>query len=291
MRMKNNRVKEYFRSRTASDIVVITLMALLLSFYMGSMIYFAVIGRVRDSLLTILYSMVVPVYFLIEYKLHVKIPVTDAFVVVLFVAFCELGASYNLYTIIPGLDNILHSVWGLVFTLLGITIIKSLLGEPQTKKAFITYIIFGFAFCCFTAVLWEIFEFSTDQFLPNMDQQEDTIITGFQSFLLYPGYDHLHSVTIDGIAYTVLYDAQGNILYTIEGGYLDIGIYDTMWDIICCTAVSFIVCVAFIIERCANRKFLNNLLIPRLVPVKEPAGECAAAVPEDDEEELVTVGD
>ena len=288
--MKKSRVKSNIKA-TPSDIFVWTLMGLLIAFYFGSLIYFAVIGRVRDSLLTLVYMLIVPLYFIIEKRLHVKIQPLDAVILFTFVLFCELGASYNLYTIIPCLDDVLHSVWGIVFTVLGFTIIKSFMGEPETKKAFIVYAVFGFAFCCLTAVLWEILEFSTDMILPSMDQQEDTIITSIKSFLLYPGYDHLHTMDIDGIAYTVLYDAEGNILYTIQGGYLDIGIMDTMYDIIFCTLLSFVLSAALIIERCAGKSGLYNAVIPRLVPVKEPEKAPSTEVSADGDDEPVAVRD
>jgi hypothetical protein len=73
---------------------------------------------------------------------------------------------------------------------------------------------------------------------------------------------------IDGIAYTVLYDAEGNVLYTIEGGYLDIGIMDTMWDIIWCTVADIVFVAALAIDWCHGKR-LYKILIPQTLESKE----------------------
>ena len=40
------------------------------------------------------------------------------------------------------------------------------------------------------------------------------------------------SIVIEDISKTIIYDDKGNILATIEDGYLDIGIIDTIKDLI-----------------------------------------------------------
>ena len=74
-------------------------------------------------------------------------------------------------------------------------------------------------------------------------------------------------ILIEGIAYTELYDANGNLLYTIEGGYLDIGIMDTMWDIIWCTVSAAALCVALTVDRFTGKRFYK-VMIPA-VPNKK----------------------
>ncbi|MDE7453398.1 MAG: hypothetical protein K2N22_03220 [Clostridia bacterium] len=262
----SEKIKKYFRTRTVCDWIVLTLHFLLFVYLVGSIIYFAVKGRGRDCGVSAAYLLVIPVYFLFERFVRVKIPLFTAAVFILFIAWCSLGASFNFYTVIPFLDDILHGVWGFVFTVIGFTLIKAATGEPETKKSFVIYAVFGFAFCCMTSVLWEIFEFSTDMLMPSVDQQEDTLVSCIHSFILHPEYDHLHTEIIEGIAYTQLYDADGNLLYTINGGYLDLGIIDTMCDLICSSVVSFAVSLALIIEKCAGKKGIYKLIIPRLVP-------------------------
>jgi hypothetical protein len=115
------------------------------------------------------------------------------------------------------------------------------------------------------AAVWEIYEFIGDRSSVNLDMQEDTIVNSIHSFLLYAGgYDHYHTLQVDGIAYTILYDASGNELYTIEGGYLDTGIIDTMWDIICCGIANVIFVVLLAID-CCHGRHIYKILIPQTV--------------------------
>jgi len=156
-------------------------------------------------------------------------------------------------------------VWGVVFVVLGFLLIKSLSDEPKSGKSYIVYAIFGFMFAILSSVVWEILEFTVDRLLGDFDMQEDTIVNSINSFLLYPEYDHLHTLKIDGIAYTVLYDADGNELYRIEGGYLDIGIFDTMWDMIWCFVAAFVFDALLIADNFAFKGVLNKFLIPHKI--------------------------
>lgn len=68
---------------------------------------------------------------------------------------------------------------------------------------------------------------------------------------------------VDDIAYTVLYDADGNTLATIEGGYLDIGIVDTMKDLLVnfAGAVVFSICGYLYVYRRDTYQFAGNFII------------------------------
>lgn len=39
-------------------------------------------------------------------------------------------------------------------------------------------------------------------------------------------------INIDNIGYTIIYDDNNNVLARVDGGYLDIGINDTMKDLL-----------------------------------------------------------
>lgn len=256
---------EYFKQRTKSNWVLYALMTLLGAFCIGSIIYFLIIGRYRDCLVAFTYMQIIPLFYVLEKYLHIRAPFAYAFLVVVYTLFCFLGASYNFYTLFLNLDDVLHAVFGVVFAILGFAVVKSLIGEPKTNKQFITCLVFAFSFSLVIAVVWEIYEFTGDRISVNLDMQEDTIINSFQSFLLNPGgYDHLNTLQIDGIAYTVLYDAEGNILYTIEGGYLDVGLFDTMMDIIWCTVADVALCVLLAVDWRYGKR-IYRFLIPSLV--------------------------
>lgn len=255
---------EYFKERSKSHIVFDVVMALYVSFCVGSLVYFAVLGgaHVRDCLIALSYIAVVPVFYLFEYFLHIRAGLPFTLFILIYCVFCFLGASFNFYTLIPFLDDILHMGWGVLFTALGFCIIKSLMGEPETGKQFAAYIIFSVGFCMILSILWEIYEFATDSIMPNFDMQEDTIVDHIHSFMLNQPYDHLHTWQVEGIAYTKLFDAEGNLIGEISGGYLDLGLIDTMMDLIWCLIMTVLFTVVLVIDR-----KLGSKLYPHIIPV------------------------
>ena len=114
-------------------------------------------------------------------------------------------------------------------------------------------------------VLWEFFEYAADKFF-MLDMQKDEIVTKISSVTL----DETHSnkpVVIDDIAKTVLYNQDGVPIATIENGYLDIGINDTMKDLF----VNFIGAVIFSIFGyfyLANEDKKASSFIKNFVPIK-----------------------
>lgn len=259
-------VREYVKERI-KDIPLTVVMSAFIAFCLASVIYFICIGQYRDVPISCAYMAIVFVFYFAEYTCNVRSPYGYTFFMLLFVLFCFLGASYNFYGKIPPLDDILHAAWGIVFSVVGIILIKSLIGAPKTKKGVIAQVLFGLGFAMFLSVVWEIYEFSGDRLIHTMDMQQDTLVDHFHSFFLHEPYDNLHTVEINGIAKTVLYDADGNILYTIEGGYLDLGLYDTMFDIIFCFATTAVFSIVLAIDWC-NGKHFYRFIIPQLVGEK-----------------------
>ncbi len=251
-------------------------MALYAVFCIGSIIYFAVIGHGRDCLIGFTYIVIVPIFYLAEHNLRIRSPFPYTLFVLVFCTFCFLGASYNFYTIIPMLDDILHACWGLLFTTLGFCVVKSLMGEPQTVKQFVAYLVFSIGFCMLLSVIWEIYEYACDSLFSSFDMQQDTIVDHIHSFIMYPdpsapSPDNLHTWQVTGIDHTIMYDAEGNAIATIPGGYLDIGLHDTMMDIIWCVITTCALCIVLAIDR-----KLGGKLYPHIIPVyvgKQSKGE------------------
>lgn len=237
-------------------------MAVYAAFCLGSAIYCAVTGRYRDIMYSFVFLLVVPAFYIIERYMHVKMPMGCACLLLLFMLGSFIGACYNVYTLFRNLDDVLHGLWGVVFMLLGFAVIKAFVGEPDTKKKFFACLLFAFAFSLMIAVFWEIYEFTLDRVSTNYDMQEDTIVNDIYSFFLYPGYDHLHTEKIENIVQTIIISEDGT-QYVIEGGYLDIGITDTMMDIIWCTVASAGMSVALAVSWC-TRKYLYKWFVPML---------------------------
>ena len=95
---------------------------------------------------------------------------------------------------------------------------------------------------CFSiaiAVLWECCEFGADTFL-GMDMQDDTVIHSLTSYLLgeSPGVtgsiENIQSVTVNGI---------------VLPGYIDIGLIDSMLDMLLETLGSIVTCLALLLDK------------------------------------------
>lgn len=254
-------LKEQLKTRPA----VTTIMALYLAFCLASCIYLPISGRARDGGYSLVYAAVVPLFYVAEYFTRQKTPWLCVAFIMFWLFGSFIGACYNVYTYIRCWDDIMHFCWGIVFAAAGFAVIKMFMGEPDGNKKFFGCLIFALAFCLMIAVFWEIYEFTVDRIFPSYDMQEDTVIFDIHSFLLYPGYDHLHTEQIDGITKTIIYYGDGQT-YEIEG-YLDIGLMDTMWDIIWCTVSAAALCIALTVDRFVGKR-LYKVVIPA-VPNKK----------------------
>ena len=147
-----------------------------------------------------------------------------------------LGAVYNFYYLTSWWDILLHLLAGAVFAVVGAQLSNVLNKNNQTSYIFAA--VFGVLLSISIAVVWEMFEYSSDTFLGS-DMQADTIINVINTKIN----------RTDGIA-----DAYTNITETyVNGqslginGYLDIGLIDTMHDMIIETvgALVYLVYVLF----------------------------------------------
>jgi hypothetical protein len=145
-----------------------------------------------------------------------------------------LGAVYNLYYLVPWWDILLHTLAGTVFAVVGAQLCAVL--NKNNRTSYLLSAMFGVLLSISIAVVWEFFEYGSDVFLQS-DMQADTVIHAI--------YTKINRT--DGIA-----DVYENITETLVNqeslginGYLDIGLIDTMHDMIIETvgAVAFLLYV------------------------------------------------
>ena len=135
------------------------------------------------------------------------------------------GEVYYLYVKVWYFDIIMHTLSSFIVSYLLYYIVKYF-NVRINIPLFITFI---FSFAMMVASLWEITEFIIDRVLVS-DMQKDTIITEVKSKLLSSDgksviKKKINSMKIDNI---------------IVDGYVDIGLYDTMEDMICAAAGSIL---------------------------------------------------
>lgn len=132
-----------------------------------------------------------------------------------------LGQCWKFYYLTNWWDKLLHTSAGILFALVGWVLYRQLSGTQTNRFA---AALFALCFSVSLAAVWEFFEFAADQ-LFYMDMQNDTIVYSFPSYFLgnapgtLGGIDSVEQVFIDGVPLPF-------------SGYLDIGLQDTMWDMI-----------------------------------------------------------
>ncbi len=167
---------------------------------------------------------------LLEEKLRITFPPLFECFIYLFIYAAEImGEVKHYYTMIPGWDTMLHTINGFLCAAIGFSLIEIL--SRHTKRGKLSPIYLALVAFCFSmtiAVLWEFFEFFMDSHF-YLDMQKDFIVKEIGSVSL----DQTHSqipVRISDITKTTIETASGET-YTIQGGYLDLGIIDTMKDL------------------------------------------------------------
>ncbi len=226
-------------------------------------------GDLNNAFLCLLSLVLLLCPFFIEKTFKIDFPNLFEIIIMLFIFSAEiLGEINNFYNVIPYWDTILHTLNGFLCAGIGFSLFDLLnknIDSINLSPLFLT--IISFCFSMTIGVMWEVFEYSADRYL-QLDMQKDELINKIQSVELNEeGKNEV--VIIDNIKYSIIYseDKSGNIdEYKISDGYLDIGLNDTMKDLI----VNFIGAICFSIFGylyILNRdkyKFINNFIVKRM---------------------------
>jgi len=198
----------------------------------------------------------------VQKKFKIEIPETLEIIIFLFIFSAEiLGEINSFYTIFPRWDDMLHTINGFVMGAIGLSLIE-FLNDSKKISLKLSPIFISFVSFCFSmtiGVFWEFFEFGVDNVL-NMDMQKDTIIHEIHSVTFDPdGLNNVHSLQIDTVSVN---GEEWNY-----GGYIDIGLFDTMKDLI----VNFIGALTFSIIGYFYAKSYNDDKLKRILimPKKE----------------------
>jgi len=173
----------------------------------------------------------------IQVNLKIELPTGLEIVILLFIFAAEILGEISAYYIkYPGWDTILHTINGFLMAAIGFSMVDILNRHKNIKfdlsPAFMAVVAFCFSMTI--GVIWEFFECAMDQ-LFGFDMQKDTIVHSISSVMLDPTGTNT-VVRIEDIESVVI---NGQDLKL--GGYLDIGLLDTMKDLF----VNFIGAVVF----------------------------------------------
>ncbi len=179
---------------------------------------------------------------IISKRLKIVLPDTLEIVILLFIFAAEiLGELNSFYVRVPHWDTMLHTINGFLCAAIGFALVDMMNREEQfTFQLSPLYLaIVSFCFSMTVGVLWEFFEFSGDYFL-GMDMQKDTVLNAIHSVNLDPTLTNT-VIHVRDISDVIIVHSDGTQQALGLGGYLDIGIVDTMKDLM----VNFIGAVVF----------------------------------------------
>lgn len=172
-----------------------------------------------------LFLLIVPSFIQVEFK--IELPTTLEIIILMFIFSAEiLGEIQSFYLKIPIWDTLLHTMNGFLAAAIGFSLVDLLNNDKrlQFKMSPVFMALIAFCFSMTIGVMWEFFEFSMDHFF-GMDMQKDTVINSITSVVLDPTMSN-RPITIHGIQDVII---NGQSLGV--GGYLDIGLIDTMEDL------------------------------------------------------------
>ena len=208
---------------------------------------------------------------IISKKLKIVLPSTLEIIILLFIFAAEiLGEIHSFYVRIPNWDTMLHTINGFLCAAIGFCLVDMLNRDDQFsfKLSPLYLAIVSFCFSMTVGVLWEFYEFGVDQLL-GMDMQKDTVVHIINSVNLDPTRSNT-VIHIQDIVDTIVVHSDGTQESLGLGGYLDLGIIDTMKDLLVnfIGALVFSTIGYFYVKQEGKGKVANRF-IPKVEPNKK----------------------
>ena len=208
------------REHKSSAIVYFTLRALVII-----MLVLQLLNRNYENVfLCILTLLLLVIPSLAQITFKVEMPI----IILVFIFSAEiLGEISEFYLVFPFWDTVLHTLNGFLAAAIGFSLVDLLNRSDRTVFSLspLFTAIVAFCFSMTIGVVWEFFEFGMDMIM-ELDMQKDTVIHTIRSVMLDPG-GHNVPYAIQNIT-----DVAVNGQSLGLGGYLDIGLLDTMQDLI-----------------------------------------------------------
>ena len=254
-------VEKELREHKSSFIVFYTLRLLVIV----TLVRQLMLGSYESAFFCVLTLMLLYVPSWVQVKLHIELPPTLEIIILCFIFSAEILGEVNaFYVVIPGWDTMLHTFNGFLAAAVGFSL-AMLLNDDERLAFDLSPLFLALVAFCFSmtiGVLWEFFEFFMD-IVFHSDMQKDTVIHSIYTVTLDPTLSN-RVIAVPGIQEVTI---NGHALEL--GGYLDIGLIDTMKDLL----VNFIGAAVFstlgyFYAADKNRKQSTTF---RLLPSKKPA--------------------
>ena len=222
-------------------------------------------GNFENVFLCVLTLLLFTMPGLLERKLDITLPNTLQIIILLFIYAAEiLGEIGAYYVTFPYWDTVLHTLNGFLCAAIGFSLLDILNrhNEARFHLSPLYLAIVAFCFSMTVGVIWEFFECTMDQ-LFFLDMQKDTVVNTIGSIMLDSTGGNTPYV-LKNITDVIVVQADGTQTALGLGGYLDIGLLDTMEDLF----VNFIGALTFsIIGYFYVRSRGKNKFAKRFIPV------------------------
>ena len=257
MRVMGRALHMELREHKSSFLVYVTLRLLVIL-----MMILQIFNRNYENVfLCVLTLVLLLIPSLIQINLKIELPTALEITILVFIFAAEiLGEIQSYYIKFPFWDTVLHTINGFLMAAIGFALVdilnRSKKFSIQLSPVFLA--IVAFCFSMTIGVIWEVFEYGMDQFF-GLDMQKDTVIQGFSSVLLDPTKSNI-PVPVQDITEVLINGRDLGL-----GGYLDIGLIDTMNDLFVnfVGAVLFSIIGYFYVKSRGKGKFARRF-IPRL---------------------------
>ena len=256
------------KKKTSGKLILYFVMRFLVITLMIFSIFQRNYNNVFMCILTLILFMIPSI---IDKRLNIKLPTVLECIIILFIFAAEiLGEINGFYLKFTHWDTMLHTLNGFIMAAVGFAMIDILNQSPRLhfNMSPIFVAIVAFCFSMTIGVLWEFFEFSMDMWTLT-DMQKDTLIPIVSSVTITGDTSNTATVIKD-ITQTVIEGTVNGVKTktVINGGFLDIGIFDTMEDLAvnCIGAVCFSVIGYFYI---LGRGHFAKSFIPQMKTEEE----------------------
>lgn len=228
-----------------SDVVRLIAISLCLAFCLVSMIIFMARrdpAKATMSILSILYVFIPDAVQRI-FKFRIQ---TVLYIFVLLYTICPLlGYSYNLYYTTAWWDDLLHAFAGVVFAMFGAYLPRALNKKAPCSVALGA--IFGLVFSIAVGSVWEFMEYGMDATF-GTDMQKDTLLLSMRpSYILGEILGLPTGELGSGVPQSVITAPNGAV--TEFKGYIDVGLIDTMHDMMVETAGALVYMAIYIVGK------------------------------------------
>ncbi len=221
------KIKEAYKESRKGVLIVYLLLRFLVILVMVRQIF---LHNYWNAFLCILVLIQFLIPYFITKKLKIELPSIFEIIILLFIFSSEvLGEIQNFYGVFKHFDTVLHTLNGFLCAAVGFSLIDLCNNNSEKFNLSPLYLtIVAFCFSMTIGVLWEFLEYSIDKVMLS-DMQKDKLVTKISSVWLNPDGKN-KAIIVDNINKTIIYSDSGETV--IEGGYLDLGLNDTMKDLI-----------------------------------------------------------